>query len=160
MFLYLARHAWAGHYGDPAWPDDSLRPLTPEGQERYRQMISLLVNRGLAPEVIATSPLVRCRQTADIMAELTGASVVETEDLAPGLDLEAMIDWSNAQGGIDVAWCGHNPDLEMVLPQLLGDQTARTRFAKGAIAAVAFDEEVMAGEGELYWLVTAKVLGV
>lgn len=160
MFLYLARHAWAGHYGDPAWPDDSLRPLTPEGQERYRQMISLLVNRGLAPEVIATSPLVRCRQTADIMAELTGASVVETEDLAPGLDLEAMIDWSNAQGGIDVAWCGHNPDLETVLPHLLGDQTARTRFAKGAIAAVAFDEEVMAGEGELYWLVTAKVLGV
>ena len=160
MFLYLARHAWAGHYGDPAWPDGSLRPLTPEGQERYRQMISRLVNRGLAPEVIATSPLVRCRQTADIMAELTGASVVETEDLAPGLDLEAMIDWSNAQGGIDLAWCGHNPDLEMVLPQLLGDQTARTRFAKGAIAAVAFDEEVMAGEGELYWLVTAKVLGV
>lgn len=160
MFLYLARHAWAGHYGDPAWPDDSLRPLTEEGQGRYRRMISLLVTRDFAPQVIATSPLIRCRQTADIMAEYTGASVVETEDLAPGLDLEAMIEWSNALGGIDIAWCGHNPDMETVLPQLLGDGTARTRFAKGAIAAVEFDEEVAAGEGELRWLVTAKVLGV
>jgi phosphohistidine phosphatase len=160
MFIYLARHAWAGHYGDPAWPDDSLRPLTDDGMERYRRMMELMVTRGLEPSVIATSPLVRCRQTADIMAALTGASVVETEDLAPGLDLEGMIDWSNEQQGADVAWCGHNPDLELVLPQLLGDGTAHTRFAKGAIAAVAFDEEVAAGEGELHWLVTAKLVGV
>src|SRR5690606_7579257 len=100
------------------------------------------------------------RQTADIMAELTGASVIQTEDLAPGLDLEAMIYWSNEQQGADAAWCGHNPDMELVLPQLLGDGAARTRFAKGAIAAVEFDEEVAAGEGELYWLVTAKLVEV
>ncbi len=160
MFIYLARHAWAGHYGDPGWPDDSLRPLTAEGEARYRRMIELLADRGFSPALIATSPYTRCRQTADIMAEVTGGAAVETEDLEPGLHLEGMIDWSNQQQGVDIAWCGHNPDMETVLPQLVGDNAARTRFAKGAIAAVAFDEEVIAGEGELYWLVTAKVLGV
>jgi hypothetical protein len=33
------------------------------------------------------------------------------------------------------------------------------RFAKGAVACIAFDGEVVRGAGELQWLVTAKVLG-
>ena len=37
MFIYIARHAWAGDRGDPRWPDDSLRELTPEGVERFKR---------------------------------------------------------------------------------------------------------------------------
>ena len=43
---------------------------------------------------------------------------------------------------------------------LTGDSSARIRFAKGAVAAIEFDDEVIAGGGELYWLATAKLLGV
>ena len=64
MILYVIRHAWAGHYGDPAWPDDSQRPLTDEGRQRFARVVAELVKRGFAPQRIATSPLVRCRQTA------------------------------------------------------------------------------------------------
>src|SRR6185369_7971767 len=43
---------------------------------------------------------------------------------------------------------------------LIGDGNARIRFAKGAVAAIGFGEQVIAGAGELYWLATAKLLGV
>ena len=55
MFIYIARHAWAGERGDPRWPDDSLRDLTPEGIERYAKVVKALAKRGFAPGRIATS---------------------------------------------------------------------------------------------------------
>ena len=64
MDLYIVRHAWAADRDDPRWPEDDLRPLTEEGQERFAQMAAKLVGRGMRPEVVATSPLVRCVETA------------------------------------------------------------------------------------------------
>ena len=69
MFLYIARHAWAGERGDPRWPDDSLRELTPDGIERYTKVVKALADRGFNPDRIATSPYTRCRQTAEIIAK-------------------------------------------------------------------------------------------
>ena len=68
MDLYIVRHAWAADRDDPQWPDDDLRPLTEEGKERFAQMAAKLVGRGMTPEVIATSPLVRCVETAQLLA--------------------------------------------------------------------------------------------
>ncbi|MGI9457176.1 MAG: SixA phosphatase family protein [Aeoliella sp.] len=160
MFLYLARHAWAGHYGDPGWSHDSQRPLTPEGIERYQQMVEALVPRGFAPTVIATSPYVRCRQTADIIAEYTGAQVEELEALALGAELGELLEWTYRQHGQDVCWVGHNPDMGHLAAALVSQGYSAVRFAKGAIAAVRFDGDAQPGQGELYWLATAKILGV
>jgi phosphohistidine phosphatase len=160
MFVYIARHAWAEERGDPRWPDDSLRPLTPEGIERYDQMVKSLTRRGFAPERIATSPYVRCRETAEIIAKRVAGNppIIELEDLEPGSYLEPVIDWTNKQGGVDVCWVGHSPDVERFAAALVGDSSARIRFAKGAIAAIEFDDEALAAGGELYWLATAKLL--
>ena len=70
MLIFITRHAWAGERGDPRWPDDSLRELTPEGIERYTKVVKALADRGFEPERIATSPYTRCRQTAEIIAQL------------------------------------------------------------------------------------------
>jgi phosphohistidine phosphatase len=162
MFVYIARHAWAGERGDPRWPDDALRPLTPEGIARYDEVVSALAKRGFAPARIATSPYVRCRQTAEIIAKLVPGNppIAELEDLEPGSYLEPVIEWTNAQGGVDVCWVGHSPDVERFAAALVGDSSARIRFAKGAVAAIEFDDEVIAAGGELYWLATAKLLGL
>lgn len=162
MFLYIARHAWAGERGDPRWPDDSQRPLTPEGIARYEEVIRTLAKRGFAPERIVTSPYVRCRQTADIIARRVGgkSAVEESEALEPGSELEPLVEWSNAQDGADVCWVGHSPDVERLAAALVGDSSASIRLAKGAVAAIEFDDEVVAGGGELYWLATAKLLGL
>jgi phosphohistidine phosphatase SixA len=162
MFLYIARHAWAGERGDPRWPDDSLRPLTPEGIERYDEVVKALVKRGLAPKRIATSPYTRCRQTADLLAKrIAGQPAIdELQDLEPGSNLEAAIDWTNTLGGVDACWVGHSPDVERFVAVLVGDGDAQIRFAKGAVAAIEFDDEVFVGGGQLYWLATAKLLGL
>lgn len=162
MLLYIARHAWAGHYGDPGWPSDSLRELTADGAERYRGVVATLADRGLAPTRIATSPYTRCVQTARILAEQSPGDppVDELDALAPGSELREILEWSRAHGDGDLAWVGHNPDVERLLAVMIGDAAATIRFAKGAIAAVRFDDgPPRRGDGVLQWHVTAKSLG-
>ncbi len=162
MFVYIVRHAWAGQRGDPRWPDDSLRELTPDGIERFTNVVKALADRGFEPDRIATSPYTRCRQTADIIAKYVAGkpTIEELEALEPGSELKPLIEWTNRQGGCDVCWVGHSPDVEDLAAALIGDGDACLRFAKGATAAIAFPEQVVNGAGELYWLVTAKSLGV
>ena len=163
MILYIVRHALAGSYGDPAWPDDFDRPFTDEGRRRFALMIRTLSERGLAPEVVATSPLVRCRQTAEILpAAVPGnPKVVELHELAPDGDLSGLLEWTAREAGHcgEVAWVGHAPSVGRLTAALIGDSPTGIRFAKGAVAAVRFDDMPAAAEGELRWLVTAKLLG-
>jgi phosphohistidine phosphatase len=163
MLIYIARHAWAGNYGDPNWPDDSERPLTVEGIERYRDVVAALAARDFAPQRIATSPYVRCVQTAELIAAGLehSPSIEELEALAVGAELEPLLEWSAAAGVESVCWVGHNPDVEQMTAVLVGDGPASVRFAKGSVAAIRFDEETpRAGEGTLLWHATAKLLGV
>jgi phosphohistidine phosphatase len=163
MILYIIRHAWAGSYGDPAWPDDFERPLTAEGSLRFAQVVRALAQRGFAPQLVATSPLVRCRQTAEVVARQTplGPRVVELDALVPGSDLAEALAWTvGAADGLEqVAWVGHAPDVGILAGALIGDATAGIHFAKGAVAAIRFEEAPEAGGGELRWLATAKLLG-
>jgi len=163
MLIYIARHAWAGDYGDPNWPDDSQRPLTPEGIERYRDVVSALATCDFAPERIATSPYARCVQTAELIAVgLEHAPPIEElEALAVGSELGPVLEWSVATGAESVCWVGHSPDVERMAAELISDGTASVRFAKGSVAAIRFDGETpRAGEGTLLWHATAKLLGV
>ncbi|MEE8451655.1 MAG: histidine phosphatase family protein [Thermoguttaceae bacterium] len=163
MDLYIIRHAWAGHYGDPQWPDDSLRPLSEEGKQRFAGFVAALASRGFAPELIATSPLVRCVETAQLVAQ--GAEgdpdVIERDELLPDSDLEGLLAWSEAQSGRfrRIAWVGHAPDVGQLTAALIGNGHGWIRFAKGAVAAIRFPGLPRPAEAELRWLVTAKVLG-
>jgi phosphohistidine phosphatase len=162
MFIYIARHAWAGEHGDPRWPDDSLRELTPDGIERYMRVVKTLADRGFAPQRIVTSPYTRCRQTAEIIAKFVAdkPAIDELEALEPGSEIDPLIEWSRSQGDRNTCWVGHSPDVERLTAELIGDGAARIRFPKGAIAAVSFASEINTAAGELNWLATAKSLGV
>ena len=162
MDLYIVRHAWAGHYGDPQWPDDDLRPLTKEGGERFTQVAAKLASRGMTPQLVGTSPLVRCVQTARILASDTGqVNVVELDQLRPGGDAEGLLRWTVRQARTyqRIAWVGHAPDVNRLAAALIGDEAGLIRFSKGGVAAIRFDGSPDFGGGELRWLVTAKVLG-
>jgi len=162
MVVYIARHAWAGDFGDPRWRTDSERELTEEGAERYMRLVMALGERGFQPEAIATSPYARCVQTAELVAQhVTNDPWIEQlSALEPGSDLGAILRWIRLQQGADVCCVGHNPDVTYLTSALLGDQRANIRFAKGAIAAVRFYDEIDFGTGELLWHTTAKVLGI
>ncbi len=163
MDLFIVRHAWAHQRGDPRWPDDSQRPLSDEGRERFVRMVELLSQRGFAPELVVTSPFVRCWQTAELLAEHTAghAQIVARDELAPEGDWEKLLAWTAQQAGElnHVAWVGHAPDVNQMVAELIGGGRAWVRMAKGSVALVRFHGTIERGEGELRWLATAKLLG-
>ena len=157
--LYIVRHAWAEEPGED-YPDDRLRPLTKAGRKRFRKFVKQLAKRGFDPRHVASSPLVRCRETAEIIAKQAKSEpqITEMEALAPGSSLEPLIAWTRLQTTGDVAWVGHAPDVGLLTASLIGDSRMALHFAKGAVAAIEFDGEVAAGKGLLRWLITADVL--
>jgi len=168
MDLYIVRHAWADDRDSSRWPDDDLRPLTEEGMERFARFVAKLAHRGVAPQVVGASPLVRCRQTAELLAAgVPGKPTVERLDsLRPGSDLKGLLRWTvrQAQSHQQIAWVGHAPDVGWLTAALIGQPEGSIRFAKGSVAAIRFDDfstlggRELCGSGELRWLVTAKML--
>ena len=65
--LYLVRHAVAAERGEE-WPDDSKRPLTARGIARFKEVVQGLNVLDVAIDEVFTSPLIRAKQTADVLA--------------------------------------------------------------------------------------------
>src|SRR4029079_423959 len=65
--LYLVRHAPAAQRG-PDWPDDGMSPWPPDVAEKFRKTVAGMAAFGVEIDLILTSPLVRCRQTAELLA--------------------------------------------------------------------------------------------
>ena len=160
MILYVVRHAWADH---PHWADDHARPLTDEGRARFAQVVERLTAVGFAPQLVLTSPLVRCRQTADVIAEVVPleVSVAVRDELEPGSNLRGLLKWvrQHAADCPEMAWVGHAPDVSVITAALIGEGDAAIAFSKGAVAAIEFDDRPEIGGGALKWLATAKLLG-
>jgi len=156
--LYIVRHAVAEEAR--AGVLDSERRLTPKGRKRFARLVERLVGRGLEIDLIATSPLVRCRETAEILAAgLGGGPRLEVVPaLAPGSDWQALVEWTVQQDAGRVAWVGHAPCVGRLVAVSIGDGSAAVRMSKGAIAAVALDDGP-GQPGELEWLVTPELLG-
>ena len=83
--LYIVRHAIAAERGSE-WPDDTKRPLTERGINRFKEVVKGLRRLDITVDEIFTSPLVRARQTAELLASgLEGKAPVKVLDaLAPG----------------------------------------------------------------------------
>lgn len=156
--LYIVRHAVAEDAASGVLDHD--RRLTPKGRKRFARMVERLVGRGLEIDLVATSPLVRCRETAEILAAgLGGAPRVEVvAALAPGSDWQSLVEWTVQQDAGRVAWVGHAPCVGRLVAVSIGDGSAAVRMSKGAIAAIALDDGP-GQPGELDWLVTPELLG-
>src|SRR5262249_35517728 len=96
MLLYIVRHAWAEDRDEHQWPDDSARPLPADGEKRFSKMLKQLADAKFWPEVIGTSPLVRCLQTAELIARRVHSrpEIEQLPALAPPADLNALIEWT------------------------------------------------------------------
>jgi len=160
MNIYIFRHAWAEEPSEVCWPDDSLRPLTKEGRTRFRRLARRLARRGVNPRLVVTSPYLRCVETAEILvATSQEPMMMETVPfLAPGGDIQALIEWTQSRADHlrgDLAWVGHAPDVSEILAALVGG--GRFRFAKGGVAAVRFESQIVPGEGELMFLLAPSM---
>ena len=104
MRLFIVRHAKAAP-GDP----DELRPLTKGGRKTARALGKQLAADGIRPDAIATSPLLRARETADEIGKAVGTEVEPDERLAPGATPEDVLAAARGRGEA-VLVVGHQPD--------------------------------------------------
>lgn len=114
---------------------DGDRALTPDGRNRTRAVAKALKDEGEVPLSILSSPLVRALQTAEIVAaetdlaqrvrdaKGTGGSTGAVEirrELAGGGDALGLVRELVRAGRKRVMVVGHEPDLSMLVSQLIG----------------------------------------
>jgi phosphohistidine phosphatase len=157
--LYLVRHAIAAERGDE-WPDDTKRPLTKRGISRFRECVSGLRELEGAVDEIFTSPLVRAKQTADILAaRMDGKPPVKMLDaLAPGhTPQNVMTQLAKVAKRRRIALVGHEPELGELSAHLIGASRAMP-FKKGGVCRVDIESLTSKPAGTLIWFVGPKVL--
>ncbi len=159
VLLYLVRHAIAEERG-PAFPDDSRRPLTPEGIERFERCVAGLAAAGVEIDEILTSPFVRARQTAEVLAAglPTRPSVSPLPALAAGGPVTAVLDAvARAARTRRIALVGHEPWMGALAARLIGSRHPLP-FKKGAVACVELDEWPPGRPGRLAWFMPPRLL--
>ncbi|HZM73123.1 MAG TPA: histidine phosphatase family protein [Candidatus Polarisedimenticolia bacterium] len=155
--LYLLRHADAG---DPmAWTsDDALRPLSAKGRRQAERLARHLVAIGFETDAIISSPKLRARETAEIVADALDLTVRLDERLAEGFDLE-IVDaiLRDAGGPRRPVLVGHDPDFSDLAAGLSG--TATVALKKGALVRIDVEEALAPGGGRLRWLLPPDAIG-
>jgi phosphohistidine phosphatase len=153
--VHLLRHAHAGDSFD--WVgDDDLRPLTRKGRTQAERLGAFLDAHGVRPDTIISSPLVRARQTAEIVAEALGMTIRTDERLGKGFGKRELWDLLAETGAREVMLVGHDPDFSSLLAYLV--DTVGISMRKGALATVDLDTKLGDGEGQLRWLVPPDLL--
>lgn len=157
--LYLVRHAIAAERGEE-WPDDDKRPLTERGIARFKQGVKGLGALDVELDEIFTSPLVRAKQTADLLAAaIKGKPSVKLLDaLSPGTAPAAvMAQLAKAAKRRRIALVGHEPALGELAAHLIGAGRALP-FKKGGVCRIDVESLTSRRPGALIWFVTPKVL--
>jgi phosphohistidine phosphatase len=163
MKLLVIRHAVAMDQEAFARTEqsDDLRPLSAEGTREMEQVAKGLRAEIKTLDLLATSPLVRARQTADIVADAYGIGPAEITDLlVPGASLEEFEEsCASSEERKVVAIVGHEPHLSCLVTWLMtGRSQSRIRLRKGGACLLEFESQVRRDSGTLNWLLTPRQL--
>jgi len=157
--LYLVRHAIAAERGDE-WPDDTKRPLTERGISRFREELEGLRTMDLAIDEVFTSPLVRARQTADLLVAALDPkpSLKVLDALAPGHSPSVVLSQlAKAAKRRRIALVGHEPGLGEFAAHIIGAPRALP-FKKGGICRIDVAGLTTKRAGTLIWFIPPRVL--
>ncbi len=158
--LYLIRHAIAEERGDK-WPDDGLRPLSAEGASLMRKAAKGLVRLGVKFDVVLSSPLVRARQTAEIVADGLRLQVRQSSSAdalgTEGTYADLLSELQKHSRRRSIALVGHEPNIGELAARLAGCRRP-FEFKKGAVCRIDIASIPPAGPGTLRWFLTPAVL--
>ena len=131
MLLFLVRHAHA-EKGDP----DDLRQLSERGRDEARRVARQLAEHDTPPTLVLTSPLLRARQTAELIAQAADAELRVDERVAPGLTPDLLLTTLGDEQG-PVAVVGHQPDFSEIAFELTGSDPG---FPTGGVAEIVVEK--------------------
>ena len=161
MELVIVRRAIACAPTARRWPHYTARPLSPRGGPRARQAAAGLKHLTDHPVRVLSSPLLRVRQTAEILARCAGwPAALPCPLLAPGGSPEPLLALLGGLRGARIAVVGHEPDLGHLLAACLPGKPAAAAFRlkKMSVALVRFSGRAQAARGTLAWLAPPRRL--
>lgn len=163
MQVYLLRHAIAEPRDPEHYPVDTDRPLTGTGARRMARAARGLRALGVRFDLILTSPLVRARQTARIVAPLfrPRPPLHALRPLSPGGGSGGVLAaLSQVPADAAVLLVGHEPDLGRLAAAMLLEQRADLpiEFKKGGICRIDFEGAPRPGAGRLVFHLAPRIL--
>ncbi len=162
MNLYIIRHAIAVEEGTPEYEDDSQRPLTDKGKKKMRQIAKGLHALGVDFDLILSSPYVRAKETAEILADVFKMknNIAFSENLIPMGDPDLLIAEINEKYSVDsIALVGHEPYLTNLIGLLISENAgADITLKKGGVCSLSADDLHHARQATLEWLLTPGIL--
>lgn len=159
--VILVRHAIAHERNRVRWPNDALRPLTTAGIRKFRKGASGLTRCLPKGAVLLTSPYVRARETAAILADALGrGKAIECSELSSGEPVQSSFDLLRKRREDALVLVGHEPNLSNFLAAALCGPGGRmkTEFKKGGAACIEFNSRIEPGRATLKWILPPKVL--
>jgi phosphohistidine phosphatase len=160
MKLFLFRHGIATDRIGGAVRTDFDRPLTDEGRHETRLVASYLKKLGLKPDLVVASPLVRAKQTAEIINEVLAGDLQISDALAPGGAASDVYKFLARFPRCDEAFLvGHEPDMGRLAGSLLwvGPEFDMT-FKKAGCCRIDISSLPPTSPGALKWFLAPKLV--
>lgn len=158
MDLFILRHGDAGRRSTTS-REDSKRPLTLGGKKEIEEMSNGLCSLGIRLDYIFTSPLLRSKQTAEIVFKNLKCKnqIIELDELKPeGNKLQFYNKLSALKQDSSVLIVGHEPYLSELIGETISGGTSRIDLKKGGLARIRTISLLPKIQGELRWLLTPK----
>ena len=159
MDLLILRHGEAGRSSNLA--SDFKRSLTVEGKQEIIEISNGLKSLDVKLDHILTSPLLRAKQTAEIVTKSLKlkSKIEEIDSLKPeGNRLEFYSVLSRFKQDSVVLVVGHEPYLSEMIGEAISQSGCRIDLKKAGLARIRVMQTLPKLKGEMRWLLTPKQL--
>ena len=165
MDLYFLRHGIAVEPGTLGCKDDRERPLTSDGRRKLARIAAAMAAMEISFDLILSSPCVRARQTAGIVARSLRVEkrLAFTETLAVGGDPRALIQEIRRREPEPqrVLLVGHEPGLSRLISRLIaGGSGAGVTLKKGGLCRLTTPALKYDRCATLEWLLAPKQMAL
>ncbi|RIL07721.1 MAG: hypothetical protein DCC75_09780, partial [Proteobacteria bacterium] len=154
--VYLVRHGIAAPRGSRLFANDD-RPLTVKGKRKLHEISRALTKLVPRPDLILSSPLIRARETAEIVGAAWGFKkrVACNQALLPEREAEEIAEILNRhKSKKDIVLVGHEPNRSAVACWLLRSEHGSLERKKGSVCRITVNGTRNRPSGQLRWLLT------
>jgi phosphohistidine phosphatase len=162
MNLHLMRHGIAEPLGERNQFQDFRRALTSEGQQKMLEVSKGLKKLQVNFQLVASSPLLRARETAEVVVEVLKIRepVQLWDELGAGFSVPPLLKKLESWASLDsVLLVGHQPDLGSLASYLVfGDSLVSLDLRKGGICCIQVAEFPPQLSAQLVWMLPPRLL--
>jgi phosphohistidine phosphatase len=161
MNLYILRHGIAAPGLPAGIMPDALRPLTPKGRKKMAGIAEAMKSLEPSFGLILSSPCVRARQTAGIVADAhkAGKKLEILKELSTGVGPETLLNKLAGQHLLpeNVLLVGHEPQLSGLISLLVaGSSALQIQLKKGGLCKLSLPSLKTGRRATLEWLLTPR----